>query len=554
MKIQNPVLKGFNPDPSICRVGDDYYIATSTFEWFPGVQIHHSKDLVNWHLIGHPLQRTTQLDMQGAPNSGGIWAPCLTYADGKFWLIYTNVKVNQGIWTEGHNYLVTCDTIDGEWSEPIYLNSSGFDPSLFHDEDGKKYLVNLLWDQRIGINSFAGIVLQEYSITEEKLIGKIKNIFKGTRLRCVEGPHIYQENGYYYLITAEGGTEFHHAVTVARSKNIEGPYEVHPENPILTAAHDPYNYLQKNGHASFVETQNGEWYLTHLTGRPIQPQTSDLSQNRDMFMGRDFETHHMWQNRGYCPLGRETAIQKLEWRNDWPYVVGSKVGSTEVEAPKGLSEVKWDSTCPEVDEFTDSKLNINFATLRIPFSEKLGSLTENPGHLRLYGNESLTSKFKQSLVARRWQSFQFEAETAVAFSPTNFQQGAGMVCYYNTENWSALQVRWDEELGRIIELTVADNLKFTQPLSNKVQVPETSEYVYLKVNVDVDVYYYSYSFDGNEWIKIEKILDATKLSDDYVNRPNFTGAFVGMNCEDISGVKLPADFKYFRYSETARNL
>lgn len=551
MNIQNPILKGFNPDPSICRVKDDYYIATSTFEWFPGVQIHHSKDLVNWRLVAHPLQKTSQLDMTGVPNSGGIWAPCLTYSDGKFWLIYTDVKVNMGPWKEGHNYLVTCDFIDGEWSEPIYLNSSGFDPSLFHDENGKKYLMNMLWDPRIGTNSFAGIALQEYSVTENKLIGDVKNIFRGTWLKFVEGPHLYQKDGYYYLITAEGATEFYHSVTVARSKEIDGIYEIHPQNPILSAAHAPNNYLQKNGHASFVETQNGEWYLAHLTGRPIWPQNPAILQNRDVFMGRDLATQHVWQNRGYCPLGRESALQKLEWRNNWPYVVGPKEGSTEVEAPKGLAEVKWESTYPEVDNFTDTKLNINFATLRIPFSDKLGSLTANPGHLRLYGNESLTSKFTQSFVARRWQSFQFEAETAVAFSPTNVQQGAGLVCYYNTDNWSALQVRWDEKLGRIVELTIGDNFNFTQPLIDKIQVPETAQYVYLKVNVDIDIYYYSYSFNGTDWIKVKKLLDATKLSDDYVHGPRFTGAFVGMNCDDMSGMHLLADFKYFRYSESS---
>jgi len=376
--------------------------------------------------------------MKGVPNSGGIWAPCLTYADGKFWLIYTNVLVNQGPWKEGHNYLVTCDTIDGEWSEPIYLNSSGFDPSLFHAEDGKKYLVNMLWDPRIGINLFAGIAFQEYSVAEEKMVGEVKNIFKGTWLKYVEAPHLYQKDGYYYLVTAEGATEFYHAVTVARSRNIDGPYEVHPENPILTTAHVPHHYLQKSGHASFVETQDGEWYLAYLTSRPIWPENPAILQNRDVFHGRDLATQHIWQNRGYCPLGRESAIQKMEWRDGWPYVIGGKEGSTLVEAPKGVAEVKWESTYPEVDEFVDTKLNVNFATLRIPFSEKIGSLTANPGHLRLYGNESLTSKFTQSFVARRWQSFQFEAETAVAFHPTSVQQGAGLVCYYNTDNWSAL--------------------------------------------------------------------------------------------------------------------
>ena len=170
--IINPILKGFNPDPSILRVGDDYYIATSTFEWFPGVQIHHSKDLINWRLIGRPLNRVSQLDMKGANSSEGVWAPCLSYDNGVFYLIYTNVR----LWTYAgprdlDNYLVTTTDIRGDWSEPIYLNSSGFDPSLFHDDDGRKWLVNQLWDHRLGKNKFAGIVLQEYSPEEKRLVG-----------------------------------------------------------------------------------------------------------------------------------------------------------------------------------------------------------------------------------------------------------------------------------------------------------------------------------------------------------------------------------------------
>ena len=175
--IRNPILPGFNPDPSIVRVGDDYYIATSTFEWYPGVQIHHSRDLVHWRLLTRPLRRPSQLNMLGDPDSCGVWAPCLSWDAGRFHLIYTDVK-RYGRTTVGgasgaslrdfHNYLVTSDDIEGEWSDPIYLNSSGFDPSLFHEDDGRKYLVNMLWDHRPGRNRFAGIVLQEYSPAERR--------------------------------------------------------------------------------------------------------------------------------------------------------------------------------------------------------------------------------------------------------------------------------------------------------------------------------------------------------------------------------------------------
>ncbi|MEP3665437.1 MAG: glycoside hydrolase family 43 protein, partial [Roseibium sp.] len=227
--IQNPVLSGFNPDPSICRAGDDYYIATSTFEWYPGVQIHHSRDLVHWRLVTRPLSRESQLDMRGNPDSCGIWAPCLTHADGQFWLVYTDVKRNAGSFKDAHNYIVTAPDIAGPWSDPVYANSSGFDPSLFHDDDGRKWFVNMIWDHRKEPTPFAGILLQEFDPQAGKLVGPIKNIFKGTDRGLVEGPHLYKRDGWYYLLTAEGGTGYRHAVTLARSKRLTGPYEVHPD-------------------------------------------------------------------------------------------------------------------------------------------------------------------------------------------------------------------------------------------------------------------------------------------------------------------------------------
>ena len=532
MTIQNPVLTGFNPDPSICRVGDDYYIAVSTFEWFPGVQIHHSKDLKNWHLVSQPLNRVSQLDMKGNPDSGGVWAPCLSYAEGQFWLIYSDVKVAEGdVWKDGHNYLVTCDTIDGEWSEPVYLNSSGFDPSLFHDEDGKKYLLNMVWDQRVHNHRFYGISIQEYSHAEKKLVGKADVIFKGTEIGLTEAPHLYKIDGWYYLLTAEGGTKFEHAATIARSKSLTGPYEVHPQNPLLTSWHDLHNPLQKAGHASIVQTQDGDWYLAHLMGRPLKRPGKKLL-----------------EERGFCPLGRETAIQKLEWRDGWPYVVGGNSPSIEVEAPD-LPEVKWETDFPEKDDFRTSQLNHHFQTLRIPFNEEIGSLTERDSHLRLYGRESLHSQFTQAHVARRWQHFSFEAETKVEFEPDTFQQMAGLTCYYNIRNWVFVHVTWHEEKGKIIDIMTCDQFKADRPIhGSEIQVPAEAAAVYLRVNVHGDHYLFSYSIDGETWKEIPVQFDTYKLSDDYVDQGGFfTGAFVGMCAIDMTGSRKPADFDYFSY-------
>jgi xylan 1,4-beta-xylosidase len=305
--IRNPILPGFNPDPSICRVGDDYYIAVSTFEWYPGVQIHHSKDLVNWELVCRPLTRASQLDMRGNPCSCGIWAPCLSYADGQFWLVYTDVKRYDGNFKDSHNFIVTAPSITGPWSEPMFANSSGFDPSLFHDDDGRKWFVNMVWNYRtasIGGNprtpAFDGILLQEWDAKAGKLVGPIKNIYRGTELGLVEGPHLYKRNGWYYLTTAEGGTSYNHAVTMARSRKLDGPYETHPlEHPITSKDHLDAP-LQRAGHGQIIETPDGAFYHTHLCGRPL-PGTQRT------------------------PLGRETAIQKMVWKDDWLYLEGGGV-------------------------------------------------------------------------------------------------------------------------------------------------------------------------------------------------------------------------------------
>lgn len=520
--INNPILPGFNPDPSILRVGSDYYIATSTFEWFPGVQIHHSKDLVNWQLVAHPLNRKSQLDMIGNPSSGGIWAPCLTYDNGVFYLIYTDVKSLDGVFKDTHNYLVTTENILGDWSEPIYLNSSGFDPSLFHDDDGRKWLVNMQWDYRKGKNKFSGIVLQEYSVAEKKLVGNITNIFKGTELGLTEGPHLYKYFGRYYLLTAEGGTSLHHAVSMARSGSIFGPYEVDPMNPILTSRHNPLLPLQKAGHGSIVETQNGEWYLAHLCGRPIP-------------------------TKGRCILGRETSLQKLAWSEDgWIRLAcGGNEPQLQVEAPD-LDEVKWQAPAAR-DDFDTSSLSLHWATLRMPFDEAYMSLVQRPGYLRIYGAESLGSTFRQSLIARRQQAFCYTATTCIEFDPKSFLQMAGLICYYDRQNYYYIRVSHDDVVGKCLGILTSQNNDFDQPI-DEVSLHDADK-IYLRVNVTYDELQFLYSLDHQSWVKLGKVLDCSTLSDEFCKEGRFTGAFVGLACQDMMGTGCFADFDWFDYVE-----
>ena len=534
-RIRNPILPGFNPDPSIVRAGDDYYIATSTFEWYPGVQIHHSRDLVHWRLLTRPLNRASQLNMLGDPDSCGIWAPCLSYADGLFWLIYTDVKRYGRTSQPGaagaslrdtHNYLVTSPRIDGEWSDPVYLNSSGFDPSLFHDEDGRKYLVNMQWDHRPGCNRFSGIVLQEYSPAERKLVGPVQPIFQGTSIGFTEGPHLYRRNGYYYLLTAEGGTGWGHAVTMARARGLAGPYELHPDVYILTSRNRPDIELQRAGHADLVETQQSETYMVHLCGRPIR-------------------------NRGRCTLGRETAIQRMAWGEDgWLRTAdGAGVPYTDVEAPSLAPHVFPERTTRE--DFDGGDLPLDFQWLRSPWPAELFSLTERPGHLRLYGRETIGSLFRQSLVARRQQAHCFSAATIMEFEPDRFQQMAGLVCYYSGSKLHYLCVSHDAELGKYIRVIscLPDQVQtdaFSAPIAIPAGVP-----VHLRVEVDFERLYFAYRTGDGAWRRMPGPLDASILSDEAAppGTPNFTGAFVGVCCQDLAGTGRPADFDFFEYRE-----
>lgn len=539
MKIKNPILKGFNPDPSIVRVGDIYYIATSTFEWWPGVQIHMSKDLANWKLITHPLDEKRLLDMTGNPDSGGIWAPDLSYFNNTYYLVYTDVKVTDGSFKDCTNYLVTAKDIMGPWSDPVVLNTAGFDASLFHDDDGKKYLVNQFWDPRSHHHPFYGIMCTEYSENEGRLVGDPWLMYKGTDDKFTEGPHIYKLNGYYYLFVAQGGTVYAHQERVARSKSLTGEFETMPGKPFLTTLDVPFHPIQKAGHGSLVSTPKGEWYFTHLMGRPLH---------------HDYESHV--DPRGWCPLGRESGIQKVEWNEDgWPYIVGGHIGQAEVEAPLGISEHKWEKTYQQKDDFDDDKLNINFQSLRIPLGEDVASLKDRKGHLRLYGHQSLASTFTQAHIARRWQSFDFDAEVRLEYHPKNIQQFAGLTCYYNTQNWSCIQVVWNEKYGRAIDVVSTDLGKtFSVYKEDPVPVPEDAAYVYFKVEVRGISYRYFYSFDGESWNETPYTFDSAKLSDEYIKAvydAAFTGAFVGMMSVDGLGTKLPADFDYFLYKENA---
>jgi xylan 1,4-beta-xylosidase len=524
--IQNPILPGFNPDPCIIRVGADFYIATSTFEWWPGVQIHHSRDLVNWQLLTHALTRVSQLDLVGHPDSCGIWAPALSYADGLFYLIFTNVKSKAGAFKDTPNYLVTAPAITGPWSEPVFLNSSGFDHSLFHDDDGRKWLLNMRWDARQGRNQFSGIVLQE--LANGKLVGPVHCIYKGTDLGATEGPHIYKRGGWYYLLTAEGGTSYGHSVTVARSRQLTGPYETDPENPMLTARDQPDLLLQKSGHGSLVETADGETYLAHLCARPLRPEK-------------------------FCNLGRETALQRVAWTPDgWLRLAngeGSAKNAPAVQVPAPNLPPHPFPAEPACDGFDAPMLNRNFATLRTPADDSWLSLSARPGWLRLIGRESPSSLFRQSMVARRLQHHRARISTCMEFSPGCFQQTAGLIAYYDTKRYYYLRVSTDEGVGKNITILTRDIGKHREELPAPLPIDWDGP-VHLRMEFTDAKLQFSYSRDGTDWVEIGPGLEAGKLSDDY-GFLAFTGTFAGLCVNDLSGAGCHADFDHFTYEPTA---
>lgn len=537
--IRNPILPGFNPDPSIVRVGADYYIATSTFEWFPGVRLHHSRDLVHWRLIGHALTRTAQLDLRGNCDSSGVWAPSLSFSDGRFWLVYTNVRTCGAgrPFKDVEIFLATATDILGPWSDPVRLNSIGFDPSLFHDDDGRKWLVNMMWDFRKARERFAGIVVQEYDPRRRQLVGPMTNVLAKPVL--TEGPNLYKRGGWYYLMLAEGGTGWEHGISMARARNITGPYELDPQPSVLTSRDDPTIPLQKAGHGELVETPNGEWYLAHLASRPLGEHAARR-----------------------CILGRETCLQKVVWSADgWLRLAGGGTRpQLEVPAPSGTGVLPASSVTsgsiahPDMggtpmppwtrDDFDSPALAADWSALRVPIDESWATLRERPGWLRLRGRQSVHSLFEQSLVARRLVSFRCTIETRVDFTPAHFTQMAGLVCWYDTRTHFYLRVTHDERRGKILGVVLTDDGVYDELDASDVAIGDWSS-CFLRAELERENLQFSASPDGTTWRAIGPALDATKISDDYGQGLHFTGAMVGLCAQDLNGTRTIADFDYF---------
>ncbi|KMS73237.1 xylan 1,4-beta-xylosidase [Streptomyces viridochromogenes] len=526
--LQNPVIRGFAPDPSLVRVGDWYYLATSSFEWFPTIPLHRSRDLAHWEYAGHVRGAVPGDSLAGVPDSGGIWAPSLSWDGERFWVVYSVVRSVGTPYFDTDTYVSTATEAGGEWTRPRRIASHGFDPALFHDE-GRLWLLNLQNDHRPDGRRFAGIVLTEVDRETLVPIGETHLLLQHERL--IEGPKLVKRDGWFYLVLAEGGTGVEHGVLVARSRAITGPYELDSQ-PLLTTRDDPSVPLQKAGHAELVETPEGEWVMSHLTARPLR--TPDGPR---------------------CPLGRETAIQVLTWdAGGWPRLRhGGWHPAVEVDVPTRPAEPEPEPGSRDADP--DEPFGWPWSTLRGYADPNWADATARPGWIRLRGRHGPESRWAHSLLARRITEQCAEAEVTVAAEPRTFTQAAGLVLRYNAEAYLSLDLTWAEPEGegqhgqqwRGGGRTVLSLVEREEFGTRQVAVVDVDASLPLTLGVTVEDGLAQFWYvRGGVRALIGRPLDFTKLSDDYGSKLRFTGAMAGIHAVDLVDASFTADFTAFR--------
>jgi xylan 1,4-beta-xylosidase len=503
--FRNPIIPGFYPDPSICRVGDDYYLVNSSFEYFPGVPLFHSKDLVHWRQIGYCLTRKSQLRLDKVRASGGIYAPTIRYNKGTFYMVTTNVG-------GGGNFYVTAKNPAGPWSEPIWLDRNGIDPSFLFDDDGKVYYC------RHEGQGDGYIAQRTLNLETGKLEGELKKIWGGTGGIWAEGPHLYKIKGKYYLMISEGGTSYDHRVTIARSDSPWGPFEADPNNPILTHRNRPSHPIQALGHADLVETP-ACWWLVCLGIRP---------------QGGRF--HH---------IGRETFLAPVTWNDQgWPVVNRNGTLELTLSAPK-LPQYTFEEP-PAKDNFDSDKLALQWNFLRNPYKEDF-SLTARRGYLRLNGSAvTFNDQDPPAFVGRRQTDLNCTASTQLEFNPNSENEEAGLV--------ARAFDRFHYEIG----ITLKDGIR--QAFFRKVvrgEIINPVKYVDVQpgpVILSIKATPLSYEFSCQSSIGAPEVLGTGLTKDLSVENIGFergmcfTGVYFGMYASG-NGKKNtnPADFDWFEY-------
>ncbi|NLX26965.1 MAG: glycoside hydrolase family 43 protein [Lentisphaerae bacterium] len=486
----NPVIPGFHSDPSICRAGEDYYLVTSTFEYFPGIPVYHSKDLVNWELIGHCIHRKEQF-----PQGMNIYACTIRYHEGTFYMITTDIN-GMG------NFYMTASDPAGPWSDPMAIDLPGIDPDLFFDDDGKVYAMS------------SEFYLYEIDVKTGKRLTEGKKVWWGTGGRYAEGPHIYKKDGYYYLMAAEGGTEEAHCENIARSNTIWGPYTENPANPILAHANAAAqgNPIQGVGHADMVQAHDGSWWMVCHGYRKVV----------------DYPVHHI--------LGRETCLVPVNWaKYAWPTINGNGTVTIDMRTPT-LPLEPFPTKSPR-DEFEGTKLGLEWNFIRIPTDY----YTISDGALRIKGQpQRIGERGSPAFIGRRIQSNDFTAETTMNFNPAKENEEAGFILLHESQHFD-LRVKKSGD-SRVLYV----QLKFGSVVYKTEEVVLRPGPVKLRIQGARQRLNFAYA-QGNDAFKQLESVEARYLSTETIG--GFTGIYVGFYAT-VNGAECEEEavFDYFEYS------
>ncbi len=482
----NPILPGFYPDPSICRVGEDFYLATSTFSYFPGIPLFHSRDLVHWEQLGHALTRTSQLDLSGCEHSHGIFAPTLRYHEGTFYLITTNVG---GI----GNFYVTASDVAGPWSDPVVLPTEGIDPTIFFDGDGTAYYLGTRGKRNASYWGDNEIYLQRLDVKRGEVVGPCHALWDGAAKNAfwAEGPHLYKKDGYYYLLIAEGGTGHEHAVTVARSRDLFGPYEACPNNPILTHRHLGRRHPIVNvGHGDFVDTPTGEWWIVALGSRPY--------------------------GGYYRNMGRETFLAPVIWEDGWPVVCPGAGQVRTVEAAPNLAPAFMPKP-PARDCFPGGEIGSQWITLRAPAARFATPRAGAADGIRLrLLPETLAKRASPAFLAMRQTHMNYALTARFSFSPACDGEGAGLALL-QSDQYHLCLLRTREDGVHCVALT-----RVEKGIATRVAIaPYTGDITCLRIHADGQRLSFFY---GPEETALSLLLDGVSAA---FLSPDVAGGFVG---------------------------
>ncbi len=510
-QFTNPILAGFYPDPSICRVDGDYYLINSTFAYFPGIPVFHSKDLVNWELIGHVMDRVEQMNLEGFGVSRGIFAPAIAYNAGRFYVTCTLVDGSG-------NFVVTSENPAGPWSNPVWQPEvDGIDPSLFFDEDGTAYFVynSIAPDNKPLYEGHRTIRLFTFDKDRLRVIGENFILVNGgtdisKKPIWIEGPHIFRKDGWYYLIAAEGGTAENHSEVVFRSRKVTGPYVSYEKNPILTQRHlDPKreNPITSTGHADFVETVNGDWWAVFLGCRPYQP-----------FEENCYNT------------GRETFLAPVKWIDGYP-VVNPDFEEIQYTYPLPIPSTSEKKDIPYSgnfrlrDEFDSEVLNPNWVFLRTPHA-RWYDLKEKAGFMKIrLIPETCAGSSNPAFLGRRQQHLRASVGTSVIFNAKTENEKAGLLIFQNETHFYFLCKSF-EKGESVIQLFKSDENKDNPTsmillASRKLPFADSEKVVNLRIDADGGSYSFYFGFEPEQWNLLKDNVDGRFLS------TRMAGGFVG---------------------------